>query len=669
MRAFTPQSPSPVKISIVTAVLNGSEVIGKTLRSVEEQDYPDIEHIVIDGASTDGTLEIVRREGRRVARVVSERDSGVYEALNRGIALATGDVILCLHAGDVYQHAAVISRIAAEFSDSSIGLVFAELVMTDPQDSGRVYRHYATPDFVPGDFAKGLMPAHPTLAVRRAVYERFGGYDPAFRVAGDFEFFVRTIAVGKIAYRYIPEVLVRMPLGGLSNRRWWVPIKTTFELHESCTRHGVSTSWLRLLFRIVVKWRTSVLGQDALAGRVLPDGRVPRMRVLLFANTEWYLFNFRRSLAQMLRDQGHEVILCAPPGPYIRKLEELGFRCYAAPMGRRSLNPLRELRLVFWLFGLLQRERIEVVHGFTIKCVVYASLAGRLVSLRGGLPVRINSVTGMGYVFSSEELPARILRPIVKSLFRFSLSGAGAHIILQNRDDLAFFIDTIGLAPERSSLIAGSGVDLQRFQPLTPTEITARNGSRVRVLLAARLLWDKGIAEFIEAARLLRAAGKDFELLLAGTPDPGNPSAVPEANVREWVREGLVDWLGHIEDMPKLFRTIDVVVLPSYREGLPKTLIEAAACGLPLITTDVPGCREVIDDGVEGLLIPVRDGAALAAAITRLCEDAGLRRRQGEAARRRAVAEFDDRSVNERTIEVYRRTIRSNRTQGAVARS
>ena len=669
MRAFTPQSPSPVKISIVTAVLNGSEVIGKTLRSVEEQDYPDIEHIVVDGASTDGTLEIVRREGRRVARVVSERDSGVYEALNRGIALATGDVILCLHAGDVYQHAAVISRIAAEFSDSSIGLVFAELVMTDPQDSGRVYRHYATPDFVPGDFAKGLMPAHPTLAVRRAVYERFGGYDPSFRVAGDFEFFVRTIAVGKIAYRYIPEVLVRMPLGGLSNRRWWVPIKTTFELHESCARHGVSTSWLRLLFRIVVKWRTSVLGQDALAGRVLPDGRVPRMRVLLFANTEWYLFNFRRSLAQMLRDQGHEVILCAPPGPYIRKLEELGFRCYAAPMGRRSLNPLRELRLVFWLFGLLQRERIEVVHGFTIKCVVYASLAGRLVSLRGGLPVRINSVTGMGYVFSSEELSARILRPIVKSLFRFSLSGAGAHIILQNRDDLAFFIDTIGLAPERSSLIAGSGVDLQRFQPLTPTEITARNGSRVRVLLAARLLWDKGIAEFIEAARLLRAAGKDFELLLAGTPDPGNPSAVPEANVREWVHEGLVDWLGHIEDMPKLFRTIDVVVLPSYREGLPKTLIEAAACGLPLITTDVPGCREVIDDGVEGLLIPVRDGAALAAAITRLCEDAGLRRRQGEAARRRAVAEFDDRSVNERTIEVYRRTIRGNRTQGAVARS
>ncbi|NBR18708.1 MAG: glycosyltransferase family 1 protein, partial [Gammaproteobacteria bacterium] len=338
-------------------------------------------------------------------------------------------------------------------------------------------------------------------------------------------------------------------------------------------------------------------------------------RVLLFANTEWYLYNFRRSLAHRLRAEGHEVILCAPSGPYVAKLEELGFRCYVAPMGRRSLNPLRELRLVIWLFRLLRRERIEVVHGFTIKCVVYASLAGRLAALRSSLPVRVNSVTGMGYVFSSDDLSARLLRPLVKALFRFSLSGTGSNIILQNRDDLEFFMSTIGIAAKRTTLIAGSGVDLQRFLPLTPDELTARQGARVRVLLAARLLWDKGIGEFIEAARTIRAAGKDFELLLAGTPDTGNPAAVPEADVRSWVAEGIVTWLGHVDDMPSLFRTIDIVVLPSYREGLPKTLIEAAACGLPLITTDVPGCREVITDGVEGLLIPARDGRALARAI------------------------------------------------------
>ena len=650
-----------MKISIITAVLNGSKVIGNTLRSVGEQDHPDIEHIIVDGASTDDTLDIVRRDGVRVTRVVSERDSGVYEALNRGISLATGDVVLCLHAGDVYQHSSVISRIAREFTDPKIGMVFAELVMTDPQDFGKVYRHYVTPGFTAEDFVRGLMPAHPTLAVRRSVYEQFGGYDPGFRVAGDFEFFVRTMRVGKVAYRYLPEVLVRMPLGGLSNRRWWVPIATTFELRRSCRRHGVPTSWLRLLFRIVVKWRTSVLGQDALASRFGEDGRVQRMRVLLFANTEWYLYNFRRSLAKRLRDEGHEVILCAPNGPYLRKLEELGYRCYVAPMGRRSLNPFSELRLVIWLYRLLRRERIEVVHGFTIKCVVYASLAGRLAALRSALPVRVNSVTGMGYVFSSDDLSARALRPLVKALFRFSLSGAGSNVILQNRDDLAFFTDTIGITAERSSLIASSGVDLQRFQPLDDEQRSARTDSCVRVLLAARLLWDKGIAEFIEAARQLKADGKPFELLLAGMPDDGNPAAVPEAEVRNWVAEGLVTWLGHVEDMPALFRTIDIVVLPSYREGLPKTLIEAAACGLPLITTDVPGCREVITDGVEGIVIPARDGHALAAAITKLGGDPALRRRQGEAARRRAVAEFDDRSVNARTVEVYQRTLLASR--------
>ena len=650
-----------MKISIVTAVLNGSKVIANTLRSVREQDHPDVEHIIVDGASTDDTLAVVRREGAHVAKVVSERDSGVYEALNRGIALATGEIVLCLHAGDVYQHASVLSRIAREFLDPKVGMVFAELVMTDPEDFGKVYRHYVTPGFSPDDFVRGLMPAHPTLAVRRSVYLQHGSYDPSFRVAGDFEFFVRTMRVGRVPYRYLPEVLVRMPLGGLSNRRWWVPISTTFELHRACRRHGVRTSWLRLLLRIVVKWRTSVLGQDVLASRIGEDGLVRRMRVLLFANTEWYLYNFRRSLAHRLREEGHEVIMCAPAGPYIQKLAALGFLCYVAPMGRRSLNPLSELRLVIWLYRLLRSERIEVVHGFTIKCVVYASIAGRLAALRNALPVRVNSVTGMGYVFSSDDLSARLLRPIVKALFRFSLSGSGSNIILQNPDDLAFFTDIIGIPADRTSLIAGSGVDLQRFQPRTPAERDARTGGRVRVLLAARLLWDKGIAEFIESARRLRADGKNFELLLAGTPDVGNPAAVPEAEVRAWVDEALVNWLGHVDDMPALFRTIDIVVLPSYREGLPKTLIEAAACGLPLITTDVPGCREVITDGVEGLLIAARDGAALARAIARLGDDPMLRERQGEAARRRAIAEFDDRSVNSRTVAVYQRTLLASR--------
>ncbi len=250
----------------MTAVLNGADVVADTLDSVADQDYPDIEHIVVDGASVDGTLRVVREHGARVGRVLSAADRGVYDALNRGIAAATGEIVLCLHAGDVYEHAGVVSRIAREFADPQIDLTFAELVMTKPANRSEVMRHYATPLFKPFDFASGLMPAHPTVAVRRRLFDRYGLYDPSFRIAGDFEFLIRVIYLGKAAYRNIPEIMVRMPLGGLSNRRWWVPITTTFELRRACLMHGVKTHWLRLLYRVVVKWRASVRDLAASSG-------------------------------------------------------------------------------------------------------------------------------------------------------------------------------------------------------------------------------------------------------------------------------------------------------------------------------------------------------------------------------------------------------------------
>lgn len=370
------------------------------------------------------------------------------------------------------------------------------------------------------------------------------------------------------------------------------------------------------------------------------------MKILLFANTEWYLFNFRLSLALALRDAGHEVLLLSPPGPYGEKLQALGFRWLPAPMQRLSLNPLRELALLFWLYRLLRRERIDLLHGFTIKCAVYGALAARLARV----PARVSAVAGMGYVFSSDDLKARLLRPFVRLLLRLALDGGKARLILQNPDDVALFEQARLVDPRRIRLIPGSGVDCRRFVPALGRGAT----QTFSVLLPARLLWDKGLAEYVEASRLLRAAGRGVVFLLAGEPDPGNPAAVPLATVTGWVAEGLVEWLGHVADMPALFASVDAVVLPSYREGLPKGLIEAAACALPLVTTDVPGCREVVSDGVDGLLVPLKDAAALAAAIARLADDRGLCARLGAAAREKALAEFDERIVLERTLAVYR---------------
>ncbi len=371
------------------------------------------------------------------------------------------------------------------------------------------------------------------------------------------------------------------------------------------------------------------------------------MKILLFANTDWYLYNFRRSLASALREAGHQLLLVSPPGPYGAKLQALGFRWQAAPMHRRSLNPWRELRLIQWLRGLMQTEQIDLVHCFTIKCVVYGALAARLA----GVPARVIAVAGMGYVFTSNDLKARILRPMVRSLMRTAIGGKNTLLVLQNPDDVRLFLQARLATPDQIRLIPGSGVNCSSFVP--KPDHSANASRSLRVLLPARLLWDKGVAEYVQAARQLLAEHCTIDFLLAGDPDPGNPAAVPQATLDEWVAQGVVQWLGHVDDMPALFNSVDVVVLPSYREGLPKGLIEAAAAGKALVTTDVPGCREVVDHEQNGLLVPARDSRALAQAIARLINEPELRKRLGQAARTKALQSFDEKIVIERTLVVY----------------
>lgn len=376
------------------------------------------------------------------------------------------------------------------------------------------------------------------------------------------------------------------------------------------------------------------------------------MKIILFANTEWYLFNFRLSLARALQAQGHEVVLISPPGEYGARLQALGFRWEALPMDRKSLNPLQELRLLAYLCQLYRREQPALVHHFTIKCVVYGSIAALLARI----PARVNAVAGMGYVFTNQAFKARLLRPVVRGLMRLVLNGRGARLILQNNDDMAAFAQA-GLArPELTRLVMGSGVDLARFTPRALSDQPCQPGQEaapMRVLLAARLLWDKGIAEYVQAARQLKAKGLPIRFLLAGSPDPGNPAAIPQATLDGWQADGLIELLGQVSDMAALFASVDMAVLPSYREGLPKSLIEAAACALPLVTADVPGCREVVTHEVDGLLVPVKDGAALADAIERLHLNPAWARQLGLAARARALREFDEKIVINKTLAVY----------------
>lgn len=240
-----------MKISIVTAVRNGASSIARTLDSVARQAWPDVEHVVVDGASTDGTVDVVRQAGRRVGHLLSEPDAGVYDAFNKGWRLATGDVVGYLNAGDVYTSDDVLARVGAAFATGDVDAVYGDVLIVSEDAAERVLRTYSSGRFRPARLAYGFMPAHPTLFVRRALYEALGGYDPSYRIAGDFELCVRLFLGRRVRYRYLGGApMVRMPRGGLSNSGWRSTWIITREMQRACDANRVSTNFLKLASRI-----------------------------------------------------------------------------------------------------------------------------------------------------------------------------------------------------------------------------------------------------------------------------------------------------------------------------------------------------------------------------------------------------------------------------------
>ncbi|MFH1523486.1 MAG: glycosyltransferase family 4 protein [Chloroflexota bacterium] len=364
------------------------------------------------------------------------------------------------------------------------------------------------------------------------------------------------------------------------------------------------------------------------------------MKILLFANTDWYLYNFRLGLAQALRARGDEVVLVSPYGEYAPRLQAAGFRWVCFPLVRRSLNPLAELATIGRLVRVYRQEKPDLVHQFTVKCVLYGTLACRLLGLRSV----VNSVTGLGYVFMEGE-GRRWLRCIIKMFYRLVLRPTW--VIFQNPDDKAVFLENRLVDLNRVALIRGSGVDVHRFsrQPEPP--------GIPLIILPARLLWDKGVGEFVAAARCLRADGIQVRFALVGDSDNDNPASVHVPQLHAWEKEGVIEWWGWKEDMEEVYRQASIVCLPSYREGLPKTLIEAAACGRPIVASDVPGCREVVRHGDNGLLVPARDASALAEALRRLLLNPNERNEMGILSREIAEGKFSTGLIVSQTLSVY----------------
>lgn len=373
----------------------------------------------------------------------------------------------------------------------------------------------------------------------------------------------------------------------------------------------------------------------------------PRQRILLVANTGWYLYNFRLPLARFLRERDVEVVLVSPRDAYVERLRSEGFRWIELTLDRRSINPFRELLVVFRLAAIYRREKPSAVHHFTAKCVLYGTLAAKLAGVRAV----VNALTGLGHIFMGSGWKVRVLRPIVKWFYRNVLTARRVRVVFQNPDDLQTFSDSKLVVPDRTVLIRGSGVNLTRFAPRPgqPDDSPAPI-----VLFAARLNGDKGIYEFVEAARLLKQKGVHATFQVAGSRDPGNPSTVKDATLEQWRAEGAVDLLGHSDAMDDVIAQSSIVVLPTHGgEGVPRVLLEAAAMGKPIVATDVPGCREAVVDGENGFLVPAKCASALADAIASLLADAKLRRRMGQDGRQKMELHFDDQDVARRTVDIY----------------
>lgn len=368
------------------------------------------------------------------------------------------------------------------------------------------------------------------------------------------------------------------------------------------------------------------------------------MKILLAVNTLGSFISHRRGLYLKLRES-HNVQVLLPTSENhnaaqneVFPKELLGF-----PMSRKGMNPLAELRTIHALYKIYKTQKPELVHHFTIKPVIYGTIAARLA----GVPKIVNSITGLGFVFTSTTLKAKVLGILVKNLYRFCFLTPKVQVIFQNLDDRDFFVASGIIDKASGHLVEGSGVDVHKF---TPTENLNKHP---RILLASRLLIEKGVFEFMEAIESLKNKGLDFEAVVAGDIDPANPGSISESQFRSWQQSGVATFLGFQEDMVALLKNTDIACLPSYREGLPMSLLEAMAAGKPLVTTNAPGCRATVRDGRNGFLVPPKTVQPLAEALEKLILNPALRQKMGEESRVLAVELFSKEKITSEIIRIY----------------
>lgn len=373
------------------------------------------------------------------------------------------------------------------------------------------------------------------------------------------------------------------------------------------------------------------------------ESSLTKKKIIFMVNVDWFFISHRLPIALKAQEVGYDVHIVAGVTDKFCELQAHGFRVHELSLMRGGFNPLNALKVLYEIRRIFSNVQPDLVHLVTIKPVILGGIMARWQRV----PAVVSAVSGLGYVFTAIGSFAKLRRWAVTCIYSYALGHHNQTVIFQNADDYRALVSAAGASYSNSVIIRGSGVNLNQYFP-TPEP----SGVPV-VLLPARLLKDKGIFEFVQAARVLRVNDVSARFVLAGMLDVGNPTSLSQKQLDEWVLEGVVEHWGYRTDMPQVISNSNVVVLPSYREGLPKVLLEAAASGRAVVTSDVPGCRDAIDPGVTGLLVPVRDANSLAQAIAQLLKNPDQRLAMGLAGRKLAEEEFDVRAVVARHLELY----------------
>ncbi|HLG86123.1 MAG TPA: glycosyltransferase family 4 protein [Alphaproteobacteria bacterium] len=371
----------------------------------------------------------------------------------------------------------------------------------------------------------------------------------------------------------------------------------------------------------------------------------PRPKLIFLVTEDWYFWAHRLPQARAARDAGFRVAVATRVDRHGERIRSEGFELHPLGWRRGSVSLLGAAMAVFEIAQLYRRLRPDLVHHVSQKPILIGSIAARLAGVRR----IVNAFTGLGFLFAARGVNARLLRTAILPVLKLASSSRSVRFLVENPDDRTT-LERLGIGTGgRTILIRGSGVDLSRYAALPEPP-----ADPVIVGCATRMLRIKGVAQVVEAFARLRARGSTARLLLAGAPDSENPAAIPEAEIRAWAAVPDVEWIGHVEDVRQVWARAHIAVLASQGgEGIPMSLMEAAACGRPLVATDVPGCREIVKDGETGLLAPPGNVEALADAIERLVRDADLRQRLGAAARARIAAGLDAATVGRETLAVY----------------